>query len=285
MLKGRLGLETARVPHKDRHGLIWLRRGLVSVRDGTLVFSSGPEGSPADGAYDIPFQMLSALMLETGTSITHDALRLCARHGVGVLAVGEDGVRLYSAMPFGPDDSKIARSQVYQWSHQELRRHVARRLYAFKLGEIMPDAPIEVLRGIEGARAKESYKLFAQRYQIPWEGRRYDRSNPGADDPINSAINHASVATLAAAQVAVAAVGAIPQLGFIHEDSGMALCLDLADSFRDEVTLTGAFSGLQRAQRERIDIETAVRRTTGRILREQQIIPTMIDRLKTLFSS
>jgi CRISPR-associated protein Cas1 len=284
MLKGRLGLDTARVPHKDRHGLIWLRRGLVAVCDGTLVFTSGPEGSPADGAFDIPFQMLTALMLEPGTSITHDALRLCARHGVGVLAVGEDGVRLYSAMPFGPDDSKIARSQVYQWSHPELRLYVARRLYAFKLGELMPDSSIEVLRGIEGARAKETYTLFAQRYQIPWTGRRYDRSDPSGDDPINSAINHASVAALAAAQVAVAAVGAVPQLGFIHEDSGISLCLDIADSFRDEVTLTGAFSGLQRAQREKLDLEMAVRRTTGRILREQQIVPQMIDRLKALFS-
>ena len=26
MLKGRLGLETARIPHADRHGLLWLER-------------------------------------------------------------------------------------------------------------------------------------------------------------------------------------------------------------------------------------------------------------------
>ena len=27
MLSGRLGLEKARIPHADRHGLIWLERG------------------------------------------------------------------------------------------------------------------------------------------------------------------------------------------------------------------------------------------------------------------
>lgn len=27
MLKGRLGLESARIPHRDRHGLMWLERG------------------------------------------------------------------------------------------------------------------------------------------------------------------------------------------------------------------------------------------------------------------
>lgn len=38
MLKGRLGLETARVPHADRHGLIWLERGELCVVNGCLHF-------------------------------------------------------------------------------------------------------------------------------------------------------------------------------------------------------------------------------------------------------
>ena len=44
MLKGRLGLETARVPHADRHGCLWLRRGNLTVENGTLRFitAGGP---------------------------------------------------------------------------------------------------------------------------------------------------------------------------------------------------------------------------------------------------
>ena len=34
MLKGRLGLETARIPQADRHGLLWLARGNLTVEDG-----------------------------------------------------------------------------------------------------------------------------------------------------------------------------------------------------------------------------------------------------------
>ena len=45
MLPGRLGLETARIPHADRHGLLWLSRGALTVRDGTLRFE---RDSPAD---------------------------------------------------------------------------------------------------------------------------------------------------------------------------------------------------------------------------------------------
>ena len=38
MLVGRLGSETARLPHADRHGLISLDRGQLTVEDGCLTF-------------------------------------------------------------------------------------------------------------------------------------------------------------------------------------------------------------------------------------------------------
>ena len=48
MLRGRLGLETARIPHADRHGLLWLSRGALTVRDGTLRFER--QGEANDGS-------------------------------------------------------------------------------------------------------------------------------------------------------------------------------------------------------------------------------------------
>ena len=47
MLKGRLGLETARIPHADRHGLLWLERGTLSVEDGCLRFVCAGGGACA----------------------------------------------------------------------------------------------------------------------------------------------------------------------------------------------------------------------------------------------
>ncbi len=38
MLAGGLGLEKARIPHADRHGLMWLNRGRLEVEDGCLRF-------------------------------------------------------------------------------------------------------------------------------------------------------------------------------------------------------------------------------------------------------
>jgi CRISP-associated protein Cas1 len=99
MLLGRLGLETARLPHADRHGLIYLDRGRLSVEDGALVFAcAGGGGTPA-GEYAIPHQTISLVLLGPGGSVSQDALRLLARHGAGLAAVGEDGVRMYTAPP------------------------------------------------------------------------------------------------------------------------------------------------------------------------------------------
>ena len=45
------------------------------------------------------------ILLGPGGSVTHDALRLLARHGAALAAVGEDGVRSYTAPPLMPDQS------------------------------------------------------------------------------------------------------------------------------------------------------------------------------------
>ncbi len=285
MLKGRLGLETARIPNSDRHGLMWLGRGKLVVEDGTLHFITAGSGELESGDYAIPFQMVSCVLLGPGSVISHDALRILARHGTGVVATGQDGVRMYASMPFGPDNSKLARRQVSLWADQTERIRVARRMYAWRLGEVLPDSEIAVLRGIEGARMKETYKRLAQEYGLEWGRRRYDRQDPEAADLPNQAINHAATAVQAAAMVAVAAVGVIPQLGFIHEDSGISFCLDLADLFRDSVTLPVAFGAVRQCQKQGDrNIERSVRQTAGRSFRKSHLIPTMIDRVKDLFS-
>jgi CRISP-associated protein Cas1 len=283
VLKGRLGLETARVPHADRHGLLWLSYGRLYVEDGTLRFATAGSPDLPAGDYAIPFQLISCVILQPGCTVSHDALRLLARHGTGLVATGEDGVRMYASMPHGPDDSAVARAQVQLWMHAERRTYVARRMYALRLGEVLPHADITVLRGIEGARAKETYRRLADHYGIDWKGRRYDRADPETADLANQAINHAATAVEAAALVAVASVGAIPQLGFVHEDSGHSFALDIADLFRDTVTLPVAFGAVKAAiQRPGVPLERTTRKTAGKTFRERKLIPSMIDRIKEL---
>lgn len=282
MLKGRLGLETARIPHGDRHGLLWLGRGNLVVDAGTLRFITAGDGDLEAGDYAIPFQTVSCVALQPGATVSHDALRLCARHGTGVVVTGVEGVRLYASMPFGPDDSARARMQVTHWSDPNLRTLVARRMYAWRLGEVVPDADIAVLRGIEGSRMKVVYRRLAESFGMTWRGRRYDRAAPDQADHANQAINHAATAVYALALVAVAVTGTIPQLGFIHEDSGHAFALDVADLFRDSVTLPAAFEAAKSFHPGET-LERAVRRHAGRVFRRDRVVETMIDRIKELF--
>jgi CRISPR-associated protein Cas1 len=285
MLKGRLGLEKARIPHTDRHGLIWLGRGQLSVSRGTLRFVTAGVGELIAGEYDIPYQGVSAVLLGPGSTVSHDALRLLARHGTALIAVGEDGVRFYASMPFGADDSRLARKQVAAWSDTEGKRiEIVRLMYAWRLGEVLPSTDIEVLRGMEGARARKMYLYVAQQYGLSWKGRKYDRQHPERADLMNQAINHASTAVEGAAMIAVAVTSTIPQLGFIHEDSANSFCLDIADIFRDEITLHAAFGAVkQYSSRRDQNIESITRRHTGVLLKKKDVVARMIDQIKKLF--
>jgi len=282
MLAGRLGLEKARIPHADRHGLVWLDRGRLEVEDGCLRFVTAGGGELAAGDYQIPHQAVSIVLLGPGSSVTHDALRLLARHGCALAAIGEGAVRFYTAPPLMPDSSAVARAQVTLWADPKSRMEVARAMYAIRFGEIVRTRDIEVLRGQEGARIKRSYQLAAERHGISWRGRNYDRANPDGGDLPNQAINHAATAMTAAASVAVAAVAAIPQLGFVHEDSGQSFVLDIADLYRHDVTLDIAFGAAKEAMKTGGSIERLTRQRAAKLFRQRGVIPGMIDRIKTL---
>lgn len=280
MLKGRLGLETARIPHTDRHGLIWLERGELCVIDGCLHFLAGKD-SLTPHILQVPHQAVSMILLGPGSSVTHDALRLLARHGTLMAAVGQDGVRTYTAPPLLPDRSDVARRQAELWGSPRRRISVARQMYALRLGEVLPHRELDTLRGIEGARVKAIYRLMAEKYGIPWEGRHYDRNNPGAADMANQGINHAATAVQGAAAIAVQALAAIPQLGFIHEDSGQAFVLDIADLFRDTITLQIAFTAAKKSiNGDETTIDRLVRREASTVFRKQDVIASMIDKIK-----
>lgn len=281
---GRLGLADTRVPHADRHGLIWLSRGRLFVEDGTLRFVCTQSDDLDAGDYAIPYQNVSLILLGPGTTVSHDALRILARHGTLLAAVGEGGTKFYTAPPMGQGRSKVARAHARLWADESERLSLARRMYAFRFGKILPHKDIAVLRGIEGSRMKETYRITADRFRVPWEGRRYNRDRPDDADIPNQAINHAATFVESAADVAVAAVGALPPLGFIHEDSSNAFTLDIADLFRAEITIPLAFRVARKVLDDnRLSLERTLRKEAAMEFRRAKLIPKMIDRIKELF--
>jgi CRISPR-associated protein Cas1 len=56
-----------------------------------------------------------------------------------------------------------------------LRLKVVRKMYEVRFGEAPPERRnVEPLRGIDGARVREIYKLLANKYEEGWQGRRYN---------------------------------------------------------------------------------------------------------------
>jgi CRISPR-associated protein Cas1 len=286
MLKGRLGLEGARIPQADRHGLLTLGRGNLYVQAGTLRFKTAGFEELQAGDYALPFQTVSCVLLQPGTTVSHDAMRLLARHGTGLVAIGEGGIRFHASMPFGPDESARARRQAAAWADLDRRIAVVRRMYAWRLGEVLPVTDLDSLRGIEGARMKATYERLARDFGLSWHGRRYDRNRPESADAPNQAINHASSAVEAQALVAVAVTGTIPQLGFIHEDSGNAFPLDIADLYRDSVLLPVAFGAARAFLRDPgVPLERQVRRLAAETFTREKLVVQMIDKIKELFDA
>ena len=283
MLLGRLGLDKARIPHADRHGVLYLDRGRLEVEDGCLRFICASGGALPAGDYQVPHQSTSIILLGPGSSVTHDALRILAAHGCGLAAVGAGGIRFYTAMPLLPDSSALARRQVMLWSDTKSRVALARAMYTLRFGEEVKARTLDMLRGMEGARLKRLYELTAQRFGVPWNGRRYDRANPNATDLPNQAINHAASAVEAAAAIAVAATATIPQLGFVHEDSGQSFVLDVADLVRHDITLPIAFGAAKHVMKHRDDnLERVVRTKAAEQLTNAQVISRLIDHIKSL---
>jgi CRISPR-associated protein Cas1 len=283
MLLGRLGLDKARIPHADRHGVVYLDRGRLEVEDGCLRFVTAGGGALDAGDYQLPHQSVSIILIGPGSSITHDALRILAAHGCALAAVGAGGVRFYTAPPLLPDTSALARRQVMLWSQPKERVAVARAMYTLRFGEEVKARTLDMLRGMEGARLKRLYELTAQKFGVSWNGRRYDRNNPNAADLPNQAINHAASAVEAAAAIAVAATATIPQLGFIHEDSGQSFVLDVADLVRHDVTLPIAFGAVKHVMKRRDEnLERVVRTRAAELLTTSQVISKLIDNIKDL---
>jgi CRISPR-associated protein Cas1 len=276
-LKGRLGLDGAEMPHKERASFLALRFGRLEVSDGCLTFVQEEQ------KLVIPYQRLSVILLEPGSSITHDALRLCARHGVGVAAVGVDAAKCYSAPPLLAQSSELARRQAQLWATASGRLEVALRQYTRRFGEKPKVRELDQLRGLEGARIREFYVHCSREHGFDWTTRRNPEPGHGIE---NEALNYAAHAVYAAAAVAVYTTGTIPQLGFLHEDAGNAFVLDTADLYRTELTIPAAFAVLRQYKDGKLgeSLERAMRQELGRRLRQRNIVSTMIDDIKALLA-
>ncbi|CAN5750195.1 type I-E CRISPR-associated endonuclease Cas1e [soil metagenome] len=223
---------------KDRLSFFYVQRGSLTVIDGCLVLTDAEDRTQ----YEVPARATVCIMVGPGTNVSTEAMRLAAAYGVLITWVGEHGVRCYSAgRPWG-DNIEWLEKQVRCYSDPQLSLKVAREMFFRRFGVRMERRSIDQLRGIEGARVRELYKLKAQEYRIPWSGRKYVPGNPlKQTDAPNLALNVANTCLYGLVETAVHAAGISTALGFIHKGDRLSFVLDIADLYKMEQMVPLAF--------------------------------------------
>ena len=260
------------IPIKNRLSILFVSKGQVDVLDGAFVVvdKSGVR-------QHIPVGGISCLMLEPGTRISHSAVALAATVGTLLVWVGDAGVRLYAS---GQPGGARAERLLYQAKlalEENLRLKVVRKMFEVRFGEPAPERrSVEQLRGIEGARVKQTYKMIAKEYGVEWDGRNYDQGSWDVADIPNRCLSAATHCLYGVTEAAVLAAGYAPAIGFIHTGKPLSFVYDIADLFKFDTVVPAAFATAAKTQ---VDVERVTRLkcrdlfTQTRLL--QKIIPTI----------
>lgn len=226
------------IPIKERLSILFVEKGQLDVLDGAFVVVD------KNGVRThIPIGGVACLMLEVGTRITHAAVRLSAQVGTLLVWTGEAGVRLYSAGQPGGARSDHLLYQASLALDDDARLKVVREMYRRRFGEEPPARrSIEQLRGIEGARVREMYKLLAHKYDVPWRQRNYDAEEWGSGDLPNRCLSAATSCLYGVTEAAVLAAGYAPAVGFIHTGKPLSFVYDIADLYKFDTVVPVAFA-------------------------------------------
>ena len=264
------------IPIKDRLSILYIEKGQLDVLDGAFVVVD-----KTGVRTHIPVGGVACLMLEPGTRVSHAACALAARVGTLLVWIGEAGVRLYSAGQPGGARADRLLYQARLALDSDLRLKVVRRMYAMRFGEDPPQRrSVEQLRGIEGARVRETYKRMAAKYGVEWKARNYDIQNWDAGDLPNRCLSAATSCLYGVSEAAVLAAGYAPAVGFIHSGKPLSFVYDVADIYKFETVVPVAFRIAARKSRSpeqevRLACRDAFRET--RLL--ERIVPGIEDML------
>lgn len=271
------------IPMKERAGIIFLQYGLLDVLDTAFVLVD------VNGVRtQIPVGGLACIMLEPGTRVSHAAVALASRVGCLLVWVGEGGVRLYaSGQPGGARADKLL-YQARVALDETARLNVVRDMYRRRFGEEAPSRrSIEQLRGMEGVRVREMYKLLAQRHGVNWNARNYDRKEWDGADTANRALSSATACLYGLTEAAILAAGYAPAIGFLHRGKPLSFVYDVADIYKFETAAPAAFETVGKIQKGKGDgspVERQVRIECRNLFRRtgllEKIIPDIEEVLR-----
>lgn len=261
---------------RERISHLFLGLGRLDVQDGALVLEDG-----RGVRVQIPAAGVSVIYLEPGTSLTHAAAVLAAECDTQICFVGEQGIRTYAIGRSVSGSATNMLTQVEAYADEARRLRVIYRMYELRFGTPPPSRrSLEQLRGIEGARVRETYKILSQRYRVPWSGREYDAQAWEKADPINRAISAANACMHGLCEAVIVANGFSPALGFIHHGASRSFVYDIADLYKFSMCAPLAFRLVSEGAP---DIERTVRRRMRDLFASTKLVSKVLVDLQYLF--
>lgn len=263
---------------KERISMVFVEKGQIDVLDGAFVVVDD-----TGVRTHIPVGSVACIMLEPGTRVSHRAVALAARVGTLLVWVGEAGVRLYaSGQPGGARADRL----LYQAKlalDEKARLRVVRKMYEMRFGEPPPERrSVDQLRGIEGARVKETYKTLAAKYGVKWKGRRYKPTEWDASDTPNLCLSAATACLYGITEAAILAAGYAPAVGFIHTGKPSSFVYDVADVFKFDTVVPLAF---RIAASLPTDAERKVRLACRDVFRESKLLGRIIPAIEEMLAA
>ncbi|WP_016906472.1 type I-E CRISPR-associated endonuclease Cas1e [Streptomyces xiaopingdaonensis] len=260
----------------DRLSFVYLERAVIHCADNAITAADG------EGVRHIPSATIGTLLLGPGTKVSQQAIRLLGESGVGVVWVGEHGVRYYAGGRALSRSSAMAGAQARLWANPRTRLGVARAMYALRFPDEDPaGCSRRKLLGMEGDRVKACYRAEATRTGIRWHGRHYTQGDFASGDAPNQAVTAAGQCMYGIAQSVVAALGCVPGLGFVHSGHELSFALDIADLYKTEIGIPVAF---EVAAESPEDIGARVRRALRDRVHTAGLLERCVRDVKTLLA-
>lgn len=223
---------------KDKYPFLYLERGRLEIDDSSVKWIN------SDGdIIRLPIATINCVLLGPGTSITHEAVKVMAAANCTICWVGEDSLLFYAVGITPTSNTSNFRKQMLLAADKKKSIEVARRFFAKRFPKAdLTGKTLHEMMGMEGYRVRELYEQKAVQYKVGWKGRVYTPGKFEISDVTNQILTSMNTALYGILSSAVHAMGYSPHIGFIHSGSPLPFVYDLADLYKEELSIDLAFS-------------------------------------------
>lgn len=261
---------------EDRLTFLYLEHCQINREDSAILIRDDR------GTTRVPAAAITVLLLGPGTTVTHRAVELIGDAGVGIVWVGEHGVRFYASGRPLTHRAHLLMKQAKLVSNQRTHLAVVRKMYQLRFpNEDVSGLTTQQLRGREGSRVRKTYRAAAEKWKIPWNGREFDPDNFSSGDPVNQALSAGHACLYGLAHAVIVALGCSPGLGFIHVGHERSFVYDIADLYKAEITIPIAF---EMAAQTLGDLSGAVRHRVRDEMASTHLLERMVKDIRFLLS-